>query len=95
MSEPAQQDAAIVEHLNHEPFVRGTMPIHEQTATFESVFDKGLVRLGSLGVGCMVLFLVLAFCTSTGFFPALVIAVILAIIGAVVLRKAPSSDHTL
>ena len=94
MSTPAQEDADTVDHLNHEPFVRGSMPIHEQTATFEKVFDKGLVRYGSLFVACLVLFLVLSFCTPAGLLTGLVVAIVLGAVGGFVLRTKPTSVET-
>ena len=94
MSDPAHTDAAIVEHMNHEPFVRGSMPINEQTATYERVFDKMLVRYGSLFVACLVLFLVLSFCTPAGMLTGLVVAVILGAVGGFVLRAKPTSVET-
>ena len=72
----------------------GHMDITEQVATYEKVFDKGLVRLGSLGVACLVLFLTIAFCTGAGVFPAFVVAGVLGIAGAVFLRKPPTSLET-
>ena len=74
---------------------RGEMDIAEQVNTFENVFDKGLLRMGSLAVACLVLFLTLTFCTPAGFIPAAIITVVLAIAGAIFLRKQPTSDQTL
>lgn len=85
--EAADHDAAA--------YMRGQMPIAEQVATYEKVFDKGLVRMGSLAVACVVLFLTVTFCTAAGWFPAAVVTVILAVIGFVFLRRAPTSDQTL
>ena len=73
---------------------RGHMDISEQTSTFENVFDKGLLRMGSLAVACLILFLTIAFCTAAGWFTALIVTGIVALIGAVVLRKAPTSAET-
>ena len=94
MAEPAEHDAAVVDHLNHEPFVRGSMPIGEQTNTFEKVFDVGMVRMGSLSVACIVLFLVLTFCTGAGWGVGVVIPLVLLVAGGVFLRKQPTSDVT-
>jgi len=68
---------------------RGEMDIHEQTATYAFVMQ--LTKWGSLAIAALVLFLVLWFCTATGFFGALVTAVVLVALGVVVLRdKAPA-----
>ena len=94
MAEPAQHDAEIVDHMNQGHYVRGTMPINEQTNTFERVFDVGMVRMGSVSVASLVLFLVLSFCTPVGILAGFVISVVLLIAGIVFLRKQPTSDQT-
>ncbi len=78
-----------------EAYLRGHMPIAEQVATYEKVFDKFLVRMGSLFVACLVLFLTITFCTAAGWFPAAVVTVILAVAGGWFLRRQPTSDQTL
>jgi hypothetical protein len=68
---------------------RGEMDIHEQAATYEFVMQ--LTKWGSLAVASLVLFLVLWFCTGTGFVGAFATAVVMIAIGVVVLRdKAPA-----
>ena len=78
-----------------EAYLRGHMPIEEQVATYEKVFDKGLVRMGSMFVACIVLFLTITFCTAAGWFAAAVVTAILAGLGFTFLRSAPTSDQTL
>jgi hypothetical protein len=90
---PAQTDAALVSEINHETqFHPGEMPIGEQTSTFH-VFDN-LVRFGSLGVACAILFLTLMFCTPAGFAGAAIPTVIVAVGGFFLLRRAPTSLET-
>ena len=76
-------------------YLRGHMPIAEQVATYEKVFDKVLVRMGSLFVACLVLFLTITFCTAAGWFAAAVVTAIVAGLGFTVLRSVPPSDQTL
>ena len=92
MAEAAQKDAQIVEELNHEPFHRGEMPINEQTSTYH-VFDN-LWRWGALFLAVALLFLVLMFCTGTGFFGSAIAAGVLLVVGFFVAKK-PTSLETL
>lgn len=91
MAEAAQQDAKIVDQLNHEPFHRGEMPINEQTSTYH-FFDK-LWRWGGLGVADFVLFLAITFCTGAGALTALITCAIVFAAGFFILRK-PTSLET-
>jgi hypothetical protein len=63
---------------------RGEMDIHEQATTY--AFVMSLTKWGSLAIASALLFLVLCFCTATGFLGALVTAVVAAVIGVLVLR---------
>ncbi len=62
----------------------GHMDISQQEASFH-VFVL-MAKWGSLAVATGVLLLVLWFCTSAGFFGALIPAVIVAVVGTLVLR---------
>lgn len=64
--------------------VRGEMDIAEQVSTFE--FFNGMTKWGSLGVGSLILFLALWFCTGAGFMGAAVTAVVVIALGVFLLR---------
>jgi membrane-bound ClpP family serine protease len=68
---------------------RGEMDIHEQAATYEFVMK--LTKWGSLAVASLVLFLVLWFCTGTGFFGAAITAIVLIALGVFFLRAKPEA----
>jgi hypothetical protein len=70
---------------------RGDMPVAEHASTYKGVM--GLFKWGALGAADLLILLVMAFCTPAGFFPALVVAVIVLIAGIVGLRgsKAPAA----
>jgi hypothetical protein len=63
---------------------RGEMDIHEQQSTFKLVM--GMTKWGSLALAASLLFLVLWFCTGTGFLGAAVAGVAAAVIGVFLLR---------
>jgi hypothetical protein len=63
----------------------GHMDISQNEASFH-VFVL-LAKWGSLAVASFVLLLVLWFCTSAGFFGALIPALVVAVIGVLVLRE--------
>ncbi len=67
-----------------------TMEMTEQVSTYRAF--NGLVKWGSLGIAAMLLFLVLEFCTRTGFLPSAFIAVVVLILGFVGLRKRVAAD---
>lgn len=91
-STPAMADAQTVEVLNAAPFHHGEMPINEQTSTYH-FFDK-LWRWGGLTVAAFVLFLVMMFCTGSGFIGSAMAAVVVAIVGFFVLKKPTSLETT-
>lgn len=70
-------------------YARGDMEIAEHRSTYRA-FD-GLVRYGSLGVACLLLFLTLKFCTALGFIGAAAPVVILLGAGLLFLRSKPAS----
>lgn len=74
-------------------YLHGRMEIEEQDSTYRA-FD-GLVRFGGLGIGALVLFLTVLFCTKAGFFGALVPTAILLAAGGFALRKPKPSIDTL
>lgn len=88
MAEPANPAAE-----DAQAYVAGDMPIGEHRATYRA-FDY-MVRFGSLGVACLVLFLVMWFCAGAGFFPAFVVSAILGAVGGWFLRIEPPSIDTL
>jgi hypothetical protein len=63
---------------------RGEMDVHEQVATFH--LFGALTKWGSLHLATLLVFLVLWFCTGAGFLGALVAAVVVAVLGALLLR---------
>ena len=67
---------------------RGEMDIAEQTSTFHLVM--GMTKWGSLALTSVLLFVILWFCTGTGFLGSLVTGVVVAILGALVLRDKPA-----
>lgn len=69
----------------------GQMDIREQEASFEGFMR--MTKWGSLGVAVLVLFAVLTFCTTTGWFGAAVTALILLVAGVFFLREKPAPAH--
>jgi hypothetical protein len=68
---------------------RGEMDIHAQQATFKAVMTGS--KWASLAVAVGVLFFALWFCTTAGFFTALISAVALLVVGIFALRSRPST----
>ncbi|MEO8115086.1 MAG: aa3-type cytochrome c oxidase subunit IV [Phenylobacterium sp.] len=66
------------------PYHRGDMDISEQVSTFHLVMN--LTKWGSLHLAALLIFLVLWFCTPTGFVGALVAGVVVMGLGIVLLR---------
>jgi hypothetical protein len=72
--------------------VRGEMNITEQQSTFNLVM--GMTKWGSLAVAAAIFFLVLWFCTATGFAGAFVAAAVLLVAGIFFLRgKKDAAAH--
>ena len=67
----------------------GDQDIHEQQATFHSVLVATKWSILALAAG--IAFLTLWFCTSAGFFDALVTGVIITVVGVLALRERPSA----
>ena len=70
---------------------RGDQDIHEQVETFHLVMN--ITKWGSLTFAALVLFLVLWFCTPAGFVGGFVSAAVVAVLGFLVLRSKPASEH--
>ena len=70
---------------------RGDMDVSEHTATFHGFM--GLAKWGSLVVAVALLFLVMVFCAHAGLFQALLAAVVVAAVGAFLLRDKPNAGH--
>ncbi len=71
---------------------RGEMDITEQVSTFH-LFNN-LTKWGSLYLASLLVLLVLWFCTPTGFFGALITAIVVSVIGFIVLKdKKGASGH--
>ena len=68
---------------------RGEMNIVEQVSTFHLVM--GMTKWGSLAIAAAVLWLVLWFCTDTGFLGATVAALVLTVLGVFFLREKPAA----
>ena len=64
---------------------RGDMDIHEQVSTYHLFMM--LTKWGSLGTAALMIFLVLLFCTKTGFIGSLAVGVVVAVIGVFSLRE--------
>jgi len=77
----------MTDHAAHD--VHGDMDIHQQEASFH-IFVL-LAKWGSLAVASIVLLLVLWFCTSAGFFGAVIPAGIVAALGIFFLREKDGS----
>ena len=70
---------------------RGEMDIQEQVSTFNLVM--GMTKWGSLGIAALIFFLVLWFCTATGFVGAFGCAAVLLAAGIFFLREKPAAAH--
>ncbi len=68
---------------------RGDMPVAVHTTTYRGVM--GLFKWGALGTADLLILLVMWFCTPAGFFPALVVAMIVLIAGIVGLKRRKSA----
>lgn len=68
---------------------RGHMDIHEQESTYQLVM--GMTKWGSLAIASILLLLVVWFCTSAGFVPGFIAALVLAVLGVVFLRAKPEA----
>lgn len=88
MAEQAHAEPTPADHQH------GEMPSQEQAHTYKDVM--GLIHWGGLVIACLVLFLVLWFCTPTGFIPCAVLTVILGGAGTAYLlthKPPPEAAH--
>jgi len=67
------------------------MDIHEQASTYSAVYS--MIKWCSLALAASLTGLIIWFCTPAGFFPGLVVAVIIAVLGLVGLRSKPGGGH--
>ena len=70
---------------------RGDMEIHEQVSTYHLFVS--LAKWGSLALAALLVFLVLWFCTATGFMGSTAIGVVIAAAGYFVLREHGEPAH--
>jgi len=70
---------------------RGDMDITEQTATFHLVM--GMTKWGSLVIAAALFFVVLLFCTHTGFIGSALGGIVVAVAGVALLREKPAAAH--
>lgn len=70
---------------------RGEMDIQEQVSTFNLVM--GMTKWGSLATAALLLWLVMWFCTPTGFLGAAAAGVIVLALGIVLLRDGKKAAH--
>ena len=69
----------------------GDMNVTEQQATYELVM--GMTKWGSLTIAAGALFLVLWFCTATGFLGAAATGIVVLALGITFLRSRPEGGH--
>ena len=69
----------------------GAMDVSEQQATFHLVM--GMTKWGSLVLASFLLFVVLWFCTPTGFMGGGLAGLVLLVLGIVLLREKPAPAH--
>jgi hypothetical protein len=72
-------------------YQHGAMDVSEQQKTFHLVM--GMTKWGCLVLASFLLFVVLWFCTSTGFMGAALGGLVVLIAGIVLLREKPASAH--
>jgi hypothetical protein len=70
---------------------RGDMEIHEQVSTYHLFIS--LAKWGSLALAAFLIFIVLWFCTATGFFGSAAVGAVIAVAGFFVLREHDEPAH--
>ena len=73
---------------NHD-YHRGAMDIQEQASTYDAFM--ALTKWGSLALVASLVALVVWFCTTAGFLPGFIAAVVITVGGIVLLREKPSA----
>lgn len=79
------------DHDSHADYVHGEMDVHQHRSTYE-LFGN-LTKWGSLNLAVVLVFTVILTCTKLGFITAAVVAVIVAIVGWVMLKKKADPAH--
>jgi len=80
------------DHHDHSDYVHGKMDIHQNQSTY-ALFGN-LTKWGSLAVAVVLVFIVLLTCVpSAGFMTAAIVAIVLAFLGWVLLKKKPDASH--
>ncbi|HUO22146.1 MAG TPA: aa3-type cytochrome c oxidase subunit IV [Caulobacteraceae bacterium] len=72
-------------------YEHGDMDIQAHQASFHAFML--MAKWGSLHVATLLVFLVMWFCTSAGFIPALIAAVVVAVLGNLALRDRTAAGH--
>jgi hypothetical protein len=70
-------------------YQRGAMDIQEQASTYDAFM--ALTKWGSLALVASLVALVVWFCTTAGFLPGLISAVVVTVGGIVLLREKPAA----
>ena len=68
-------------------YTPGQMDVHQQEASFRAFV--GMAKWGSLHIAVALVFLVLMFCTNTGFLGSVIPALVVLVLGVLFLRKKP------
>jgi len=79
-------------HHDHADYVHGEMDIHQNQSTYD-LFGN-LTKWGSLILAVALVFIVLLTCVpGTGFLTSAIVAIVLAALGWVFLKKKPDASH--
>ena len=70
---------------------RGDMEINEQVSTYHLFVS--MAKWGSLALAAFLIFIVLWFCTATGFFGSAAVGFVIAVAGYFVLREHEEPAH--
>lgn len=83
----------MAEHHDHSeaPYVHGEMDIDQHRGTY-TLFGN-MTKWGSLHLAVVLSFLVILTCTKLGLVTALIVAVVIAVVGWVLLRKKADPAH--
>ena len=69
----------------------GDMDVTEQTATFHLIM--GMTKWGSLALASALVLLVVWFCTPSGFWPGLISALVVLVLGIQLLKEKKGAAH--
>lgn len=81
----------MADHHDHSDYVHGEMDIEQHKGTYE-LFGN-MTKWGSLILAVLLVFLVILTCTQLGFMTAAIVAVVVAVVGWVMLRKKADPAH--